>query len=363
MRTSSALALGLCLIDLSTARVTTGTVQERKEESDAGFMGWFNRLFNRDVEQRAALDTCVIDSYYDFVDNSTFGSNFCQDLMNYPNVTVVQNFQPLSTVTDKFSTQSGTVYTTIHTTPVTTATITGQPSPGTKRDFVPNNLIGKVFLAYRQVAEANGTAAPGDAVMSAAFVSACNCQPYAGSTVVSTKTLDPLVATVSAYERVITTVATTRTEPTSTVYTTVSAAQSPAVGEAPAGGEGPADVPSMGGSQTTAAQSAGPTAPVFSCPADDKSIVNQLVGALRYDYLILCDTDLTGGDVYDQLSYGTYSECAAACSVGDTALGQPICEGFVFYNTRDSNNCFLKNTTGTTVPAPGVDSGLLQAVA
>lgn len=93
MRSFSALALGLTLVDLSAARVATGSVQQREEQQRTGLVGWLSRLFKKDVEQRAPLDTCVVDSYYDFVNNSTFGEEFCRDLMHYPNITSVQDFQ------------------------------------------------------------------------------------------------------------------------------------------------------------------------------------------------------------------------------------------------------------------------------
>lgn len=94
MRSFSALALGLTLVDFSAARVATGSVQQRDEQSNSGLVGWFSRLFKKDIEQRAALDTCVVDDYYNFVYNSSFGENFCRDLIEYDNVTVTQDFQP-----------------------------------------------------------------------------------------------------------------------------------------------------------------------------------------------------------------------------------------------------------------------------
>lgn len=96
MRSLSALALGLALFDLSTARATTGPVQELEEQPNTGLVGWISRLFKKDIEQRAALDRCVVDSYYHFVYNSTFGGNFCRALIDYPNVTVVEDFQPVT---------------------------------------------------------------------------------------------------------------------------------------------------------------------------------------------------------------------------------------------------------------------------
>lgn len=93
MRSIPALALSLTLVDLSAARVTTASLQQREEQS-AGIVGWLSRLFKKDIEQRAALDTCVVDSYYNFVYNSTSGGNFCRALIDYPNVTVTEDFQP-----------------------------------------------------------------------------------------------------------------------------------------------------------------------------------------------------------------------------------------------------------------------------
>jgi hypothetical protein len=95
----SFVAVALCLSLLSTfafARIPHSyrQLQERDDESQSpnSIFSWFTRLLKRQQEQ----DVCYQDEYYDFVTNSTFGQNFCEDLgVSYPNRTVVEDFTPI----------------------------------------------------------------------------------------------------------------------------------------------------------------------------------------------------------------------------------------------------------------------------
>lgn len=93
----SLVTLGLCLsliITFATARIPHSyrQLQERDDESQSpnALLGWLSRLFKRQQ------DVCYQDQYYDFVNNSTFGQNFCRVLgVQYPNQTVVEEFTPI----------------------------------------------------------------------------------------------------------------------------------------------------------------------------------------------------------------------------------------------------------------------------
>lgn len=93
----SFVAVALCLSLLSTftlARIPHSyrQLQERDEElqSPNGILSWFSRLLKRQQ------NVCYQDQYYDFVNNSTFGQNFCQVLgVTYPNRTIVEEFTPV----------------------------------------------------------------------------------------------------------------------------------------------------------------------------------------------------------------------------------------------------------------------------
>lgn len=96
MRSFTALAFGLSLVDLSTARVAHKSHSDTQKRS-GNVASFFNRLLRKSdhVEARAALAmTCNLDTYYDFVDDSDFGQGFCATLMNYPNVTIVSDYTP-----------------------------------------------------------------------------------------------------------------------------------------------------------------------------------------------------------------------------------------------------------------------------
>jgi hypothetical protein len=97
----SFVAVALCLSLLSSfalARIPHSyrQLQERDDElqSPNGVLDWFNRMLKR--QQKHQQDVCYQDQYYDFVNNSTFGQNFCEVLgVSYPNRTVTEEFTPV----------------------------------------------------------------------------------------------------------------------------------------------------------------------------------------------------------------------------------------------------------------------------
>lgn len=96
MRSFQALALGLTLIDTSAARVTNApTDVQHRDTTGNGLVNWLTRLFRKDVEERAVLDTCVIDAYYTFAMDPVVGKSMCQALMKYPNQTDVVDYTPV----------------------------------------------------------------------------------------------------------------------------------------------------------------------------------------------------------------------------------------------------------------------------
>jgi sensor domain CHASE-containing protein len=97
----SFVAVALCLSLFSTfarARIPHSyrQLQERDDElqSPDRLLNWFMRMLKR--QQKRQQDVCYQDQYYDFVNNSTFGQNFCQVLgISYPNRTIVDDFTPV----------------------------------------------------------------------------------------------------------------------------------------------------------------------------------------------------------------------------------------------------------------------------
>jgi len=95
----SFVALALCLSlfnNFATARIPHSyrQLQEGDDESQSPnvVLSWLGRLFKRQEDE----DVCYQDQYYDFVNNSTFGQNFCRTLgVQYPNRTVVEEFTPI----------------------------------------------------------------------------------------------------------------------------------------------------------------------------------------------------------------------------------------------------------------------------
>ncbi|CZT22820.1 uncharacterized protein RCC_08526 [Ramularia collo-cygni] len=331
MRSLQALALGLALTQSSSARVTNGATLEDRQVStpnSGSVANWLGRLFHREAQI-----TCFEDEYYEFVSQPTFGEQFCQEFMSYPAFTTTVVTSPVTTTTEVYSTITVTKQEVQYTTVVTTAaTVTITPTPVAKRDASLD--VNELFQGFRRQKGALNDTVIDTPQMSASFSSACDCQTYAGPTVTATQTDSAKVATVRAFEKITTTVVSVQTNGVITATATVTASATPT-----------------------------PTAPAFSCPEDNNSTVSQLIGNERFDYLVLCDTDLGDLDFYGVLSYNSFSECAAACSVADARFDSPVCQGFSYYSTNAAYNCFLKGTANQTVPAPGVDSAILQRIA
>lgn len=92
----------------------------------------------------------------------------------------------LSTTTNIFSTTIVTRQDVLHTTVVTTAsTVTITPTPIAKRDALDAN---EIIQGFRREKEALNVTVIDTPQMSASFSSACDCQTYAGSTVLTTHT-------------------------------------------------------------------------------------------------------------------------------------------------------------------------------
>ena len=120
------------------------------------------------------------------------------------------------------------------------------------------------------------------------------------------------------------------------------------------------------GTQTSTSSSAPTaTAPAFICPDDNNTVVSQMIGSSRYDYLVLCDIILNDSNFYGGgLTYSTFGECVAACSVADTQFNAPVCQGASYFSTGQfsSGNCALKSSSNYTFSETGADSALLQSI-
>ncbi|KAF2207918.1 hypothetical protein CERZMDRAFT_101940 [Cercospora zeae-maydis SCOH1-5] len=353
MRSSAIVAAGLSLIHVSNARVANAPAAPQQPNIDSSSNNIVVQLFNR-LFKKAAAATCYQDNYYDFLNDPEFGSSFCQQYLTYANTTITVTRTPVSTSRETYSTQWFTQRR-VTTVPAATATVTAAPGLS-ERDAFPapaqglsDAQVADAILSFRRMANVNNAS---DEAVSASFASACVCHNFPGPTVTATYTAEPRVVSLSGFDQETTTIVATTTA--GTVTTTVTPGTSPASDD---------DATPSPSSQTGPIAPA-PTTPGFQCPEDNNSIVSQLIGNEKFDYLVKCDTDITDPDFYNVLSFNTYSECAAACSTANQRFDVPLCKGFSFYNARSNQgyNCFLKGAANTSVPAIGVDSGILQRI-
>ena len=107
-----------------------------------------------------------------------------------------------------------------------------------------------------------------------------------------------------------------------------------------------------------------PTAPPFTCPDDNGMTISQMLGSERFDYDVYCDTTIGTESIPVDLSYDTFSECVAACSLANVQFAQPVCQGAAYFETTGIN-CFLKSAANAsdTIAAMGVDLAILKRVA
>lgn len=236
-----------------------------------------------------------------------------------------------------------------------------------------------------------------DSQLSASFSSACSCQTYSGSTVTATYTDEPSVSrqryqpgllalttvqivTISAIEETTTTIASTTTAGTLTTTvvdvvtstTSSSSNSTSATYSATTEFSMTSEVTVLEDSSTSASTStsSAPTtsatqqAVAFTCPDDNNMTVSQMVGNQRYDYLVLCDTDLTDLDFYTTMA-SSFASCVAVCSVADNGFNDPVCEGVAYYGSDsvDGDNCFLKTSANSTVSVVGIYVAILQRIA
>ncbi|KAK5135828.1 hypothetical protein LTR08_004655 [Meristemomyces frigidus] len=393
-------ALCLSLISSSDARVHRKLSQLETRNANAvgahdprnAVAEWFSHLFKRvdDLERR---DVCKQDQYYNFVNNSTFGQTFCNAYLDYPTTNVTVEYTPTSTFQDVYTTNVVTATQVIRTTPGTTVTDTVTAGAKVKRDpqitaraRLSEDQVADVFAMFRRQAgdvSANASASANGSVdnaqMSASFSSACSCQTYGGETVTETYTNEPTVVTLSEFTVTTTTVTSVRTARPLTSTAIISVAANTTVALSVTGGlSGSGGLSGTGGLSGSGSLSATipssvisssvgaptPTAPAFTCPDDDSTTVSQMVNAERFDYMVLCGTDLTDPTFYGSLYYSSFSACVAACSTNDYSFQSAVCQGVSYYNevNQDGYNCFLKTASNHTVPAVGVDSALLLRI-
>ena len=94
MRSFATAALCLALLHTSDARVPHSfqdliqrNAQPELQPQNKVF-DWLVRLFKRELRPRQDESTCYTDIYYTFVGSPDVGEGFCQDFMDYPNITV-----------------------------------------------------------------------------------------------------------------------------------------------------------------------------------------------------------------------------------------------------------------------------------
>ncbi|GAB7330528.1 hypothetical protein MBLNU13_g02122t1 [Cladosporium sp. NU13] len=410
MKSLVAVALCLSLIgSFAFARIPHSyrQLQERDDElqSPNGLLNWFSRVLNR--QQKRQQEVCYQDQYYDFVNNSTFGQNFCQVLgISYPNRTVVEEFTPVVTVT-RVRTDIETENVLVRTTPVTVETVTVTQGQNGKRDAQITSMPRDVSYMqksdyinmFRRQADNSTELPPDDNVIAASLSSACSCQAYVGTTVTETYTNQPNFLTLLGFAKSVTTVYTTRfdREITATVTVTESIESTPTAAASPSGdlpvpetnttitadagtesimyvqttgiSQGIPSFPEASATESTSAPVADPTAPPFTCPEDNGRTISQMLGTERFDYDVYCDKDLPSSSETDiplELSYDSFAQCVAACSLSNAQFpgGPPVCQGVAYFEAS-GNNCILKSAANVTdsIAAPGVDIAILKRIA
>jgi hypothetical protein len=128
--------------------------------------------------------------------------------------------------------------------------------------------------------------------------------------------------------------------------------------------QGTPSFPDPSATEDTPPAQPNPTAPPFTCPDDNGMTISQMLGSERFDYDVFCDTTIGSESIPIDLSYDTFSECVAACSLANAQFAQPVCQGAAFFETTGIN-CFLKSAANAsdTVAAMGVDLAILKRVA
>ena len=127
--------------------------------------------------------------------------------------------------------------------------------------------------------------------------------------------------------------------------------------------QGTPSFPEPSATETTPAQP-DPTAPPFTCPDDNGMMISQMLGSERFDYDVYCDTTIGTESIPIDLSYDTFSECVAACSLANMQFAQPVCQGAAYFETTGTN-CFLKSAANASDATAqlGVDLAILKRVA
>ncbi|GAB7363380.1 hypothetical protein MBLNU230_g3658t1 [Neophaeotheca triangularis] len=367
---------------------------------------------------------CFADEIYNWLSNDAYGEEFCRGFFGYPNVTSIVDVTSTITTSNLATTNVITQTDVVRTTPTITVTVTGSNGVAQRlmprvTDMARRDIEEDVFeRVKRQENVTELLSATGEALqtgLSSAFSSACGCQTFQGSTVTETYTQDPVIVTVPGFARTTSTVFNTLPARAVTVFVTIgvnATATSSDVPTLPTTGTGviPTEEPAITTTLTseltvtpipgtpieetttvtpidgtpveevttvsptedapvdvtltataTAPVEPQPTAPGFACPEDHNTTVSQLIGNERFDYKIFCDTDILDANSYTGLSYDTFSECVAACSLANGEFNQVVCAGIAYY--EQAGSCFLKSSANNTVSAPGVNAALLARIA
>ncbi|KAF1850187.1 uncharacterized protein K460DRAFT_422657, partial [Cucurbitaria berberidis CBS 394.84] len=99
------------------------------------------------------------------------------------------------------------------------------------------------------------------------------------------------------------------------------------------------------------------TALPFSCPGDANKRVDQIVGGVKLDYLVLCNTELVTEDrVGKPIAVESETSCTAQCSLVNAQSGQDTCQGASFTpytDGRRGGTCTLSGSDAVYVDKPG----------
>ena len=120
-------------------------------------------------------------------------------------------------------------------------------------------------------------------------------------------------------------------------------------------------------SPTAALPSADPGFPisdVISCPEANNQTINVLLGSVRFEGRVLCESAIKDEDDLIRLPYSDVTRCAAACARANEEFSDTICRGITFDTSGDSEDpCVLKRSATVLTYAADRISLLFTAIA
>ncbi|KAJ4298884.1 hypothetical protein N0V90_004127 [Kalmusia sp. IMI 367209] len=347
-----------------------------------------------DAPAFTVLECPTDDLYIEILDGapSTAVQTFCNRFLDIPPATVTVAYTAtITNFTSETATSTQTVQ--VLTTETVTETATITPAAVLRRaadmvaQFAVANEIFAQVIAQGTEALAASTITPNgnrDAALSG-FENACSCETVAPlSTITITDTVLTQRMTVGKNKLRVLTVFVTKSYTTTTTIT-------PGIGQTananttsttvPASITSPASIALIASGSVPPISSpsapVGPGVPVvigipFECPKDGvqdpqaNGLSPQfIVGDLRYEYSVLCDTAIDQSNpLFGVQGVANQTACAAQCSIVNNAAQKQLCESATFLPNPGASDgqCFLHGPVSRFVKAPGSTTILLTGV-